>query len=116
MNTKLFYFTYVLSLNQLHFFSVSRPDDIIELAPMSPKTTHQNLDDVKELPEVGESLTGKISEPLIESDTALHKGAQDNCEGNTCFETVQVHSENAESEGNSFSQNTFSVKRRLKVL
>ena len=107
MYTKLFYFTYVLSLNQLHFFSVSRPDDIIELAPMSPKTTHQNLDDVKELPEVGESLTGKISEPLIESDTALHKGAQDNCEGNTCFETVQVHSENAESEGNSFHKIPF---------
>ena len=109
MYTKLFYFTYVLSLNQLHFFSVSRPDDIIELAPMSPKTTHQNqnLDDVQELPEVGESLTGKISEPLIESETALNKGDQDNCDANTFLETVQVHSENAESEGNSFHKIPF---------
>ena len=101
------------------FFLASRPDDNIELAPMSPNTTHQNqnLDDVQELPEIGENLTGKISEPLIESETALHKGDQDNCDSNTCFETVQVHSENAESdEGNSFSQNTFSVKTRLKVL
>ena len=105
---KTFLFHLCFVIESIIFISVSRPDDIIELAPMSPKTTHQNqnLDDVKELPEVGESLTGKIYEPLIESDTALHKGAQDNCEGNTCFETVQVHSENAESEGNSFSQNT----------
>jgi hypothetical protein len=89
-------------LNQLHFFSVSRPDDIIELAPMSPNTTHQNqnLDDVQELPEIGENLTGKISEPLIESETALYKGDQDNCDANTFIETVQVHSENSESEGN----------------
>ena len=89
-------------------FPASRPDDNIELAPMSPNTTHQNqnLDDVQELPEIGENLTGKISEPLIESETALHKGDQDNCDSNTCFKTVQVHSENAESEGNSFSQNT----------
>ena len=96
------------------FFPASRPDDNIELAPMSPNTTHQNqnLDDVQELPEIGENLTGKIFEPLIESETALHKGDQDNCDSNTCFGTVQVHSENAESEGNSFSQNTFSVKTR----
>ena len=103
MYTKLFYFTYVLSLNQLHFFSVSRPDDIIELAPMSPKTTHQNqkVDDVQEFPDIG-----KISDSLRESETALHKGDQDNCDANTCLETVQVHSENTESEGNSFSENT----------
>ena len=86
---------------------------------MSPNTTHQNqnLDDVQELPEIGENLTGKISEPLIESETALHKGDQDNCDSNTCFETVQVHSENAESEGNSFSQNTwvFCKKKRSKL-
>ena len=76
---------------------------------MSPNTTHQNqnLDDVQELPEIGENLTGKISEPLIESETALHKGDQDNCDANTCLETVQVHSENAESEGNSFHKIPF---------
>ena len=95
-------------MNEL-LFSVSRPGEDIEMAPMGPNTTHQNqnLDDIQELPEIGEILTGKISEPLIESDTALHKGAQDNCEGNTCFETVQVHSENAESEGNSFHKIPF---------
>ena len=62
---------------------------------MSPNTTHQNqnLDDVQELPEIGENLTGKISEPLRESETALHKGDQDNCNANTCLKTVQVHSE-----------------------
>jgi hypothetical protein len=85
------------------FFSVSRPGE-----PMSPNTTHQNqnFDDVQELPEIGENLTGKISEPLKESETALHKGDQDNCDANTFLETVQVHSENAASEGNYFSQNT----------
>ena len=88
------------------FFPASRPGENIKMASVSPNTPHQNLDDVQDLPEIGENLIGKFSEPLIESDTALHKGAQDNCEGNTCFETVQVHSENAESEGNSFSQNT----------
>ena len=61
-------------------------------------------------------LTGKISEPLIESETTLNKGDQDNCDANTFLETVQVHSENAESEGNSFLQNIFSVKTWSKVL
>ena len=91
-------------MNELHFFSVSRPGEIIELAPMSPNTTHQNqnFDDVQELSEIGENLTGNISEPLKESETALD-GDQDNCDANTFLETVQVHSE---SEGNSFSQNT----------
>ena len=72
------------------FFSVSRPGE-----PMSPNTTHQN----QNLPEIGENLTGNISEPLIESETALHKGDQDNCGVNSFLETVQVHSENAASEG-----------------
>ena len=91
-----------------NFFSVTWPAENIELAPMRPNTPHQNqnLDDVQELPEIGENLIGKISEPLIESETALHKGDQDNCDANTRLETVQVHSENAESEGNYFSQNT----------
>ena len=66
------------------------------MASVSPNTPHQNLDDVQDLPEIG-----KFSEPLIESETALHKG-----DANTFLETVQVHSENAESKGNSFSKNT----------
>ena len=88
------------------------------MASVSPNTPHQNenLDGVQDLPEIGENLTGKISEPLIESETALHKDDQDNCDANTFLETVQVHSENAESEGNSFLQNIFSVKTRSKVL
>ena len=94
-------------------FSVSRPGENIEMASMSSSTTHQNqnLDDVQEFTDIG-----KISDSLRESETALHKGDQDNCDSNTCFGTVQVHSENAESEGNSFSQNIFSVEKRSNVL
>ena len=71
------------------------------MTSVSPNTPHQNqnLDDVQDLPEIGENLIGKFSEQLIESETALHKDDQDNCDANTFLETVQVHSENAESEG-----------------
>ena len=83
------------------FFPASRPGENIKMASVSPNTPHQNLDDVQDLPEIGENLIGKFSEQLIESETALHKG-----DANTFLETVQVHSENAESKGNSFSKNT----------
>ena len=90
------------------FFPASRPGENIKMASVSPNTPHQNqnLDDVQDLPEIKENLIGKFSEPLIESETALYKGDQDICDANTFIETVQVHSENSESEGNYFSQNT----------
>ena len=41
-----------MSLNELHFFSVSRPGEDIEMEAMSPNTTNQDHDAVKNLDEI----------------------------------------------------------------
>ena len=41
-----------MSLNELHFFSVSRPGEDIEMEPMSPNTTNQDHDVIKNLDEI----------------------------------------------------------------
>ena len=74
----------------------------IQMAPMSPNTNHESQDQEQEennQPKARnqEKLTRKISELSIESDTSTSNG--DNCATNTCRETVQEASENAESEG-----------------
>ena len=74
----------------------------IQIAPMSPNPNHESKDqEQKENNQakvhIQEKLTRKISEPSIESDTTFSHG--DNCATDTCLQTVQEASENAESEG-----------------
>ena len=83
----------------------------IQIAPMSPNPNHEQDNHTKAHME--EKLTRKISELSIESDTSTSNG--DNCATNTCRETVQEASENAESEGKKFFAKylSFSVEKRM---
>ena len=71
------------------------------MTSMIPNTTNQAVESMDNIVADSEdkNLTGKISEPLVESETASDN--EDNCATNTCPETVQEVSEKIVSEGKS---------------
>ena len=75
------------------------------MASVIPNPTNQDHDAVENLGEIaaksgGENLTGEISEPSIESETASDN--RDNSATNMCLETVQEVSEKTGTESKNF--------------
>ena len=75
-----------------------------------PNPTNQDHDAVESLGKIaadgeGQSLTSKISEPSIESET----DNGDNCATNTCPKTIQEVSEKTVSEGKSDIEKKYPV-------
>ena len=83
------------------FFPVSSLGENLEMASVIPNPTNQDHEAVENLGEIaaksgGENLTGEISEPSIESETASDN--RENSATNMCLETVQEVSANTVSE------------------